>query len=122
MRQRHWIEIFSDYDYEITKFTTTLVKAEHQMPSGLLQQPDILKWKWERIAMDFIMKLPRTSSRHDTIRVIVDLLNKFAYFLPIRENYKMDRLARLYPNEIVARHGVSISIISDHDSHFTSRF
>ncbi|GKE48377.1 putative reverse transcriptase domain-containing protein [Tanacetum coccineum] len=37
-------------------------------------------------------------------------------------DYKMERLARLYLNEIVARHGVPISIISDHDSRFTSRF
>ncbi|GJT66578.1 putative reverse transcriptase domain-containing protein [Tanacetum coccineum] len=62
----------------------------------------------EGIEMDFVMKLPRTSSGHDTIWVIVD--------------YMMDRLARLYLNEIAARHGVSISIISDHDSQFTSRF
>ncbi|GKA97897.1 putative reverse transcriptase domain-containing protein [Tanacetum coccineum] len=40
----------------------------------------------------------------------------------MHEDYKMERLARLYLNEIVARHGVSISIISDHDSRFTSRF
>ncbi|GKD77339.1 putative reverse transcriptase domain-containing protein [Tanacetum coccineum] len=40
----------------------------------------------------------------------------------MREDYKMDRLARLYLNEIVARYGVLISIISDHDSRFTSRF
>ncbi|GJY62632.1 putative reverse transcriptase domain-containing protein [Tanacetum coccineum] len=45
-----------------------------------------------------------------------------AHFLPIRKDYKMERLARLYLNEIVARHGVPISIISDRDSHFTSRF
>ncbi|GJV19174.1 putative reverse transcriptase domain-containing protein, partial [Tanacetum coccineum] len=38
------------------------------------------------------------------------------------KDYKMYRLARLYLNEIVARHGVPISIISDHDSRFTSRF
>ncbi|GJV35223.1 putative reverse transcriptase domain-containing protein [Tanacetum coccineum] len=37
-------------------------------------------------------------------------------------DYKMERLARLYLNEIVARHGVPISIISDCDSHFTLRF
>ncbi|GKC67206.1 putative reverse transcriptase domain-containing protein [Tanacetum coccineum] len=37
-------------------------------------------------------------------------------------DYKMDRLARLYLNKIVARHGVPISIISDYDSSFTSRF
>ncbi|GJZ88235.1 putative reverse transcriptase domain-containing protein [Tanacetum coccineum] len=91
-------------------------------PSGLLQQPEIPIWKWEGIAMDFVTKLPRTSSGHDTIWVIVDRLTKSAYFLPMREDYKMERLARLYLNEIVARHGVPISIISDHDSRFTSRF
>ncbi|GJT12351.1 putative reverse transcriptase domain-containing protein [Tanacetum coccineum] len=64
----------------------------------------------------------RTSSGHDTIWVIVDRLTKSAHFLPMREDYKMDRLARLYLNEIVARHGVPISIISDRDSRFTSRF
>nr|GFA41715.1 hypothetical protein [Tanacetum cinerariifolium] len=75
-----------------------------------------------RIAMDFVTKLPRTSSGHDTIWVIVDRLTKSAHFLPMHQDYKMDKLARLYLNEIVARHGVPISIISDHDSHFTSRF
>ncbi|GJR56356.1 putative reverse transcriptase domain-containing protein [Tanacetum coccineum] len=79
-------------------------------------------WKWEGIAMDFVTKLPRTSSGHDTIWVIVDRLTKSAYFLPMRKDYKMERLARLYLNEIVARHGVPISIISDRDSRFTSRF
>ncbi|GJY28010.1 putative reverse transcriptase domain-containing protein [Tanacetum coccineum] len=64
----------------------------------------------------------RTSSGHDTICVIIDRLTKSAHILPMREDYKMDRLARLYLNEIVARHGVPISIISDHDSCFTSRF
>ncbi|GKB29962.1 putative reverse transcriptase domain-containing protein [Tanacetum coccineum] len=98
------------------------VKAEHQRPSGLLQQLEIPVWKWEGIAMDFMTKLPRTSSGHDTIWVIVDRLTKSAYFLPMREDYKMERLARLYLNEIVARHGVPISIISDRDSRFTSRF
>nr|GEZ48613.1 hypothetical protein [Tanacetum cinerariifolium] len=74
------------------------------------------------IAMDFVMKLPRTSSGHDTIWVIVDRLTKSTRFLPMREDYKMDRLARLYLNEIVARHDVLISILSDRDSRFTSRF
>ncbi|GJX50078.1 putative reverse transcriptase domain-containing protein [Tanacetum coccineum] len=98
------------------------VKAEHQRPPGLLQQPEIPVWKWKGIAMDFVTKLPRTSSGHDTIWVIVDRLTKYAHFLPMCEDYKMDRLAILYLNEIVARHGVPISIISDHDSRFTSRF
>nr|GEX69111.1 reverse transcriptase domain-containing protein [Tanacetum cinerariifolium] len=86
------------------------------MPIGLTNAPA------ERIAMDFVMQLPRTSSGHDIIWVIVDRLTKSAYFLPIREDYKMDRLVRHYLNEIIDRHGVPISIISDRDSRFTSRF
>ncbi|GJU36600.1 putative reverse transcriptase domain-containing protein [Tanacetum coccineum] len=61
------------------------------------------------------MKLPRTSSGHDSIWVIADQLTKSSHFLPIREDFKMDRLARLYINKILARHGVPISIISDRD-------
>ncbi|GJY67736.1 putative reverse transcriptase domain-containing protein [Tanacetum coccineum] len=72
--------------------------------------------------MDFVTKLPRTSSGHDAIWVIVDRLTKSVHFLPMREDYKMYRLARLCLNEIVVRHGVLILIISDRDSHFTSRF
>ncbi|GJR75782.1 putative reverse transcriptase domain-containing protein [Tanacetum coccineum] len=81
--------------------------------------------EYEGIAIDFVTKLPRTSSGIDIIWVcwvIVDRLTKSAHFLPMREDYKMERLARLYLNEIVARHGVPISIISDRDSRFTSRF
>nr|GEV62985.1 reverse transcriptase domain-containing protein [Tanacetum cinerariifolium] len=63
-----------------------------------------------------------TSSEYDTIWVIVDRLTKSALFLPMRDDHKIDRLARLYLNEIVARHGVPISIIYDRDSQFTSRF
>nr|GFA58177.1 hypothetical protein [Tanacetum cinerariifolium] len=66
---------------------------------------DIVVYKWERIAMDFVTKLPRTSSGHDAIWAIIDRLTKSPYFLPIRKDYKMDRLARLYLNEIVAKHG-----------------
>ncbi|GKA18255.1 putative reverse transcriptase domain-containing protein [Tanacetum coccineum] len=83
---------------------------------------DIALYKWERIAMDFITKFPRTGCGHDAIWVIIDRLTKSAHFLPIREDFKMDKLARLYLNEIVAMYSVPVSVISDRDSHFTSRF
>ncbi|GJR97571.1 reverse transcriptase domain-containing protein [Tanacetum coccineum] len=102
--------------------TCSRVKAECQKPSGLLVQPEIPMWKWERIIMDFIIKLPKTSNEHDIIWVIVDCLTKSAHFIPTRETYSMETLTRLYIKEIVSRHGVPISIISDRDSHFTSRF
>ncbi|GJR86969.1 putative reverse transcriptase domain-containing protein [Tanacetum coccineum] len=52
--------------------TCAKVKAEHQKPSGLLQQPEIPVWKLERITMDFIIKLPETPSEYDSILVIVN--------------------------------------------------
>nr|GEY86112.1 reverse transcriptase domain-containing protein [Tanacetum cinerariifolium] len=98
------------------------VKEECQKPSGLLIQPKIHMWKWERITMGFVMKLPKTSNGHDIIWVIVDRLTKSAHFIPTRETDSMETLTRLYIKEIVSWHGVPISIISDRDSHFTSRF
>nr|GEX01019.1 putative reverse transcriptase domain-containing protein [Tanacetum cinerariifolium] len=101
--------------------TCSRVKTECQKPSGLLIQPKIPIWKWERITMDFVTKLPRTSNGHDTIWVIVDRLSKSTHFIPTRETESMDTLTWLYIKEIISHHGVPISIISDRDSHFTSR-
>ncbi|GKC33510.1 putative reverse transcriptase domain-containing protein [Tanacetum coccineum] len=72
--------------------------------------------------MDFIIKLPRLRSGYDTIWVIVDRLTKLAHFLAIREDYSMEKLSRLYIDEIVARHVVPVSIISNRDGRFTSQF
>ncbi|GJU07904.1 putative reverse transcriptase domain-containing protein [Tanacetum coccineum] len=95
--------------------TCSKVKAEHQKPSGLLVQPEIPEWKWEKITMDFITKLPKTTNGYDTIWVIIDRLTKSAYFLPMRENDLMEKLMRLYMKEVVTRHGVPVSIIFDRD-------
>nr|GFA81266.1 putative reverse transcriptase domain-containing protein [Tanacetum cinerariifolium] len=74
------------------------------MKKDIAMYPEIPEWKWEKVTMDFINKLPRTRSGHDSIWVIVDRLTKSAHFLAIREDYKTEKLARLYINEIIARH------------------
>ncbi|GJT28861.1 putative reverse transcriptase domain-containing protein [Tanacetum coccineum] len=118
-----WPNMKADIATYVSKcLTCAKVKAEHQRPSGLLVQPAIPEWKWDNITMDFITKLPKSSQGFDTIWVIVDRLTKSAHFLPIRENDPLDKLARLYLNRIVARHGIPISIIYDHDGRFTSNF
>nr|GEV75107.1 hypothetical protein [Tanacetum cinerariifolium] len=175
MRQRRWIELFSDYDCEIRyhpvkandkilaaqkeasdesaglqrgidemielmsngalyylnriwvpfkgDVKTLIVDEAHKSKYSIHPRADNMYYDLrDRIAMDFVTKLPRTSSGHDTIWVIMDRLTKSAYFLPMCEDFEMDRLARLYLNEIVARHSVPILIISDCDSCFTSRF
>ncbi|KAI3732488.1 hypothetical protein L1987_63693 [Smallanthus sonchifolius] len=102
--------------------TCLRVTTEHQKQYGKLQPLEIPIWKWENITMDLITKLPKTRKGYDTIWVVVDRLTKSAHFLPIKETYSSDRLAEMYVKEIVSRHGVPVSIISDRDTRFTSRF
>ncbi|GKF16601.1 putative reverse transcriptase domain-containing protein [Tanacetum coccineum] len=118
-----WPNMKADIATYVSKcLTCAKVKAEHQRSSGLLVQPAIPEWKWDNIMMDFIIKLPKSSHCFDTIWVIVDRLTKSAHFLSIRENDPLDKLARLYLNRIVARHGLPVSIICDHDGRFTLNF
>nr|GEW65003.1 hypothetical protein [Tanacetum cinerariifolium] len=154
MRQRRWIELFSDYNCEIryhpgkaNVVADALSRKERVVDeSARLQKglDEMIKQRsvgtlyyldriWVPLKGDvriLIMDKAHKSSTlytQELIRCImtleiVDRLTNFAHFLPMRSDYKIDRLARLYFNEIVARHGVSISIISDRDSRFTSRF
>nr|GEU58342.1 putative reverse transcriptase domain, ribonuclease H-like domain, aspartic peptidase domain protein [Tanacetum cinerariifolium] len=169
MRQRRWIELFSDYECEIHYHPGEASKVENatsEMLHGLDQLierkedggmyfiwvpligdvrtlimdedhalrylvhlgadktyhdlrdmywwPEIPEWKWDNIIMDFTTKLPRSKSGHDTIWVVVDRLTKSAYFLATREDYSMEKLARLYIDEITARHGVHTDGQSKH--------
>ncbi|GKD14921.1 putative reverse transcriptase domain-containing protein [Tanacetum coccineum] len=163
IRQRRWIELFSDYDCEIryrpgksNVVTDALSRKERLKPKRvravnmtlqssikdriLAAQKEVVDEYGDvrTLILDEAHKSKysvypgadkmyydlrdRTSSGHDIIWVIVDRLIKYAHFLPMHEDHKIDRLARLYLNEIVARHGVPISIISDRDSRFTSRY
>ncbi|GJY27137.1 putative reverse transcriptase domain-containing protein [Tanacetum coccineum] len=118
-----WPNMKAEIATYVSKCLTCLkVKAEYQDPSGLLVQPEIPQWKLEKITMDFIMKLPKTSSGYDTIWVIFDRLTKSAHFLPMKEIDSMERLMRLYLKEVVSRNEVLVSFIFDRDNIFTSCF
>ena len=118
-----WSGMKRDVSEFVTKcLVCQRVKAEHQVPSGLLQPIRIPEWKWDRITMDFVVGLPLIGRRHDSVWVVVDRLTKSAHFLPVRTDYSLDKLAELYIKEIVRLHGIPVSIISDRDPRFTSRF
>lgn len=118
-----WPNMKNDVGLFVQKCVTCAqVKAEHQKPYGELQQLDIPEWKWDHITMDYVTKLPKTPRGNDMIWVIVDRLTKSAYLLPICETASMEKLATLYVDEVVTRHGVPLSIVSDRDSRFASSF
>jgi transposase InsO family protein len=102
--------------------TCQRVKAQHQRPAGLLQPLQVHEWKWEEIAMDFIVGLPRTQSGYDSIWVIMDRLTKIAHFIPVKTTDSGPQLIELYMSRIVCLHGVPKKIVSDRETQFTSKF
>ena len=79
-------------------------------------------WKWHEISMDFIVGLPKTPSGHDSIWVIVDRLTKVAHFILVRTEYKGNKLAQLYIDNILRLHGVPSRIVLDRETQFIARF
>ncbi|KAL4037962.1 hypothetical protein IC575_001565 [Cucumis melo] len=98
------------------------VKAPRQCPAGLLQPLSVPGWKWESVSMDFITGLPKTLKGYTVIWVVVDRLTKSAHFVPGKSTYTASKWGQLYMTEIVRLHGVPVSIISDRDARFTSKF
>ena len=124
LREHYW---WKGMKKEIADFVSRClicqqVKAEHQKLAGKIQPLPIPVWKWNKITMDFVTGLPRTRRQHDAIWVIVDRLTKSTHFLPVINDDLLDKLDQLYVEEIVRLHGVPISIVSDRDPRFTSRF
>ncbi|KAL0556811.1 hypothetical protein IC582_005328 [Cucumis melo] len=72
--------------------------------------------------MDFITGLPRTLRGFTVIWIVVDRLTKSAHFIPGKSTYTASKWAQLYMSEIVRLHGVPVSIVSDRDARFTSKF
>ncbi|TYK24364.1 putative polyprotein [Cucumis melo var. makuwa] len=98
------------------------VKAPRQRPAGLLQPLSVPGWKWESVSMDFITGLPKTLKGYTVIWVVVDRLTKSAHFVSGKSTYTASKWGQLYMTEIVRLHGVPVSIISDRDTRFTSKF
>ncbi|GKC08480.1 putative reverse transcriptase domain-containing protein, partial [Tanacetum coccineum] len=126
LRNRSWIPCFGDLRALIMHESYKSKYSIHPGSDKMYQDLKKLYWwpnmkakiatYWENITMDFITKLPKMSSGQDAIWVIVDRLTKSAHFLPMKETNSMENLMRQYLKEVVSRHGVPVSIISDRDS------
>ncbi|KAA3470388.1 DNA/RNA polymerases superfamily protein [Gossypium australe] len=110
LKQMYW---WLGMKREISKFVSKClicqqVKAEHQVPSGLLQLVMILEWKWERITMDFVSGLPLSPKKKDAIWVFVDCLTKSAHFIPVRTDYSLEKLTKFDPLHVISPTDVEI--------------
>jgi hypothetical protein len=91
-------------------------------PHGLLQPLNITTSKWEDISMDFIVSLPLSAHKFNSICVIIDRLTKFAHFIPVHTYYRAEKYGELYISRILCLHGVPKTIISDRGPQFVAHF
>jgi hypothetical protein len=124
LRQQFW---WTRMKHETTRYvskcdTCQKVKADNIKPGGLLQPLSILDCKWDDISMDFIVGIPLTAHKFDSIWVIVDRLSKSTHFVPIRTRYDARRYVEIYIACVLCIHRVLKTIISDQGSQFIARF
>jgi hypothetical protein len=118
LRQQFWwtrmkretTRYVSEYD------TCRKVKADYMKPGGLLQPLSIPDWKWDDISMDFILGLPLTARKFDSIWVIMDRLTKSAHFIHVHTKYRVEKYAEIYIAHVLCLHGVPKTIASDRGS------
>jgi hypothetical protein len=96
--------------------TCRKVNADYMKPGGLLQPLSVPDWKWDDISMDFIVGLPLTARKYNSIWVIVDQLTKFAHFIPTNTNYNVQKYAEIYVAHVLYLHGVPKMIVSGRGS------
>jgi hypothetical protein len=115
LRQQFW---WTRIKHETARYmsecdTCQKVKADYMKPEGLLQPLSIPDWKWDDISMDFIVGLPLTARKYNSIWVIEDRLTKSAHFIPVHTKYRVEKYAEIYIARMLCLHGVLKMIISD---------
>jgi transposase InsO family protein len=118
---------WSNMKVDIAKYvpecdTCHRMKASHLKSADVLKPLSIPMWKWDDISMDFIMGLPLTARKKDSIWVIVDRLTKTDHFIAVHTTYSLQQYAELYMDQIVRLHGIPKTIISDRGTQFVARF
>jgi hypothetical protein len=113
-----WNFWWSNMKVDIAKYVTECdtchwMKASHSKSAGVIQPLSIPMWKWDDISMDFIVGLPLTVRKKDSIWVIVDRLTKTAHFIAVHTTYSVQQYAKIYMEQIVCLHGIPRTIISD---------
>jgi hypothetical protein len=118
-----WTHMKRETAHHVAEYDTCRrVKVDHMRHTGLLQPLSIPAWKWKDISMDFIVGLPLTGRKFNSIWIIVDRLTKSAHFIPVHTFYKAEKYAELYISRILCLHGVSKAIISNRCSQFIACF
>ena len=117
-----WPSLHTDVQQFCKSYVTCMrYKPQHHKLYGSLKQLPIPEQLWNSISMDFIKKLP-SSSRFDTILVIVNWFTKQTIFIPAHNIIMSADLAHLFVLHVFSKHGVPSHVTSDRGSEFVSNF
>ena len=98
----------------VSKCPIQEVKAEHRKASGLIEEMGVPTWKWEEINIYFVVGLHWTQRKNDLISKIVDILTKFANFIPVKSTYSAEDYAKIYIQKILNLNGIPLSLLNSH--------
>ncbi|GJP71174.1 hypothetical protein CLOP_g2020 [Closterium sp. NIES-67] len=113
-RQVRWIDFLETHlHYDI------VYKPGHKNKENALSRP---AHPWQVVSLDFITRLPTTTSGHDAILVVIDKFYKMGHFIPTHTTARTEETAQLFVRYIISQHGIPTKLISDRDPKFTSKF
>jgi hypothetical protein len=121
-RQFFWSSLKRDVAKLIGQCRTCQLAKHRKQNTGLYTPLPVPTCPWQDVSMDFVLGLPRTVKKHDSIFVVVDRFSKMAHFIPCTKTTDASKVAKLYFDEIVKLYGLPQTIVSDRDVRFTSYF